>query len=163
MFEINMRRIFSDSDSTVGFLQYDTNVLFTLEDEYRTKKVANETRIPEGRYEIKLRTDSPMCQRYRQKFGANHEGIPWLQDVPGFTYIYIHVGNTDEDTAGCVLVGEAANAVGNCLLYSTPAYTHLQEWIQSKLKVGRVFITIQDDDVESRHTPNAEDASKGYK
>jgi hypothetical protein len=29
-----------------------------------------------------------------------------LQDVPNFTYILIHTGNTDEHTAGCLLVGE---------------------------------------------------------
>jgi len=162
MFEINMSRIFSDDDSTIGFLEYDKNILFTLEDEYRTKKVANETRIPSGCYEIKLRTDSPMCKRYKQKFGVNHDGIPWLQDVPGFTWVYIHVGNTDADTAGCILVGEGANAVGNALLYSTPAYTHLQEWIQSKLKQGRVFINIEDNDIESNRTLNVPDVSKGY-
>jgi hypothetical protein len=29
-----------------------------------------------------------------------------LQDVPNFQYILIHTGNTDEHTAGCLLVGE---------------------------------------------------------
>ena len=29
-----------------------------------------------------------------------------LQDVPNFKYILIHTGNTDEHTAGCLLVGE---------------------------------------------------------
>tara|TARA_S200002703_G_C3621000_1_gene190712 strand:- start:128 stop:487 length:360 start_codon:yes stop_codon:yes gene_type:complete len=29
-----------------------------------------------------------------------------LQDVPGFTYILIHTGNTDEHTSGCLIVGE---------------------------------------------------------
>jgi hypothetical protein len=29
-----------------------------------------------------------------------------LQDVPNFTYILIHAGNTDEHTSGCLIVGE---------------------------------------------------------
>jgi hypothetical protein len=29
-----------------------------------------------------------------------------LQDVPNFTYILIHGGNTDEHTSGCLIVGE---------------------------------------------------------
>ena len=30
-----------------------------------------------------------------------------LQDVPNFTYILIHAGNTDEHTSGCLIVGES--------------------------------------------------------
>jgi 23S rRNA-/tRNA-specific pseudouridylate synthase len=29
-----------------------------------------------------------------------------IQDVPNFTYILIHTGNTDEHTSGCLIVGE---------------------------------------------------------
>ena len=29
----------------------------------------------------------------------------WVQDVPGFEYILWHTGNTDELTAGCLIVG----------------------------------------------------------
>ena len=36
-----------------------------------------------------------------------HKGmLPWVQDVPGFEYILIHTGNTDEHTSGCLLVGD---------------------------------------------------------
>jgi hypothetical protein len=33
-------------------------------------------------------------------------GMLHLQDVPNFTYILIHAGNTDEHTSGCLIVGE---------------------------------------------------------
>jgi hypothetical protein len=29
----------------------------------------------------------------------------WVQDVPGFEWILWHAGNTDENTAGCLLLG----------------------------------------------------------
>jgi hypothetical protein len=29
----------------------------------------------------------------------------WVQDVPGFEYILWHTGNTDEHTAGCLILG----------------------------------------------------------
>ena len=35
-----------------------------------------------------------------------HYGMLHIQDVPNFTYILIHTGNTDEHTSGCLIVGE---------------------------------------------------------
>jgi hypothetical protein len=83
-------------------------ICFGLEDEYRTEKLANETRIPAGTYTVKLRTEGGFHQRYKQKFPQMHRGMLHVQNVPGFEYILIHIGNTDEDTAGCLLLGEQA-------------------------------------------------------
>tara|TARA_B100001250_G_scaffold325513_1_gene289315 strand:+ start:264 stop:845 length:582 start_codon:yes stop_codon:yes gene_type:complete len=79
---------------------------FTLEDEYRDVKVRGETCIPDGEYEIKLRTVGGFHEKYTKRYGALHKGMLWLQDVPNFQWILIHTGNTDEHTAGCLLLGE---------------------------------------------------------
>ena len=80
---------------------------FTLEDEVRDVKVHSETAIPLGEYEIKLRTVGGFHAKYTERYGAAfHKGMLELQDVPNFQYILIHTGNTDQHTAGCLLVGE---------------------------------------------------------
>lgn len=79
---------------------------YTLEDEVRDVKVHSETAIPLGEYEIKLRTKGGFHTKYTSRYGSMHKGMLWLQDVPGFTWILIHTGNTDQHTAGCLLLGE---------------------------------------------------------
>ena len=94
-------------DATNGLLFIDGIFeCYTLEDQYQAVKVMHETCIPEGTYEIKFRTVGGFHTRYAERYGADHYGMLWLQDVPGFEYILIHTGNTDEHTAGCLLVGE---------------------------------------------------------
>ncbi|KKR55853.1 MAG: hypothetical protein UT94_C0055G0001, partial [Candidatus Uhrbacteria bacterium GW2011_GWF2_40_263] len=85
----------SNEDATVGELYINGNKLcFTLEDEKREVKVMHETRIPAGTYEIKLQKNGEMTKKYAKKFPGIHEGMLWLQNVPNFQFIYIHIGNT---------------------------------------------------------------------
>lgn len=145
--ELMLKRFRSGSDSTLGVLLIDgVFACFTCEDEFRVVKVAGETRIPAGRYEIKLRTDSPMAKRYAEKY-PGHKGMLWLQDVPGFTYAYMHIGNTDDDTEGCVLVGQSAHSTetGGFVGHSGPAYRQYYPVIVGALERGdRVWITVED-------------------
>ena len=84
-------------DATNGLLFIDGLFeCYTLEDQYQAVKVMHETCIPEGTYEIKLRTIGTFHKRYKSKYPTFHRGMLWIQDVPGFEYILIHQGNTDE-------------------------------------------------------------------
>ena len=97
------------ADATNGMLFVDgVFECFTLEDQVREgSKVMKETAIPLGEYEIKYRNIGGYDSKYRARYGTDwHNGMLELQDVPNFTYILIHTGNTDEHTAGCLLVGE---------------------------------------------------------
>ena len=77
-------------------------LMFTLEDRVLEKpgvpvqswKVKGESAIPYGEYLVELE-DSP-------RFGPE---TPTLRNVPGFTHIRIHAGNTAADTEGCIIVG----------------------------------------------------------
>lgn len=113
--ELEVLRISSQKDSTNGILFDVTGgerkfLCYTLEDEYRKDKVAGETRIPAGTYRVTLRTTGGFHGRYVKKYGDMHKGMLWVRDVPNFEYILIHTGNTDQHTAGCLLVGDSQQA-----------------------------------------------------
>lgn len=110
--ELEVLRFSSEDDSTSGLLFDVTNgnrkfLAYTLEDEYREEKEMHETRIPAGTYNVTLRTEGGFHQRYVTKYGDMHKGMLWVRDVPGFEYILIHTGNTDEHTSGCLLLGDS--------------------------------------------------------
>lgn len=90
-----VREVFSDK-STTGSLYVDGAFFcYTLEDRVRDVKIAGETCIPFGNYEVVI-TYSPKFKRE----------LPLVKNVPGFDGIRIHPGNTDVHTHGCILVGD---------------------------------------------------------
>ena len=97
----------ADNPHGEGFRCKRSFVCYTLEDEKRDKKVYGETRFPAGTYEVKLRTVGGMHKRYTDRFADIHKGTLHVTNVPNFKYILIHCGNTDEHTAGCLLVGDS--------------------------------------------------------
>jgi hypothetical protein len=130
-------------DTTPGKLYLDgTFFCFVLEDRVRelstpveTWKVPGKTAIPQGRYPLVLE-DSP-------KFGPQTLTVA---NVPGFSYIRIHAGNTDENTEGCLLVGqtflEAADDGGD-VLNSRVALDQLKAKVVPAIQRGEpTFITV---------------------
>lgn len=145
--ECELQRVFSRLDFTSGYFSIDGTPLYcTLEDEIRSKKVHGETCIPPGRYEVVLQKNlTPLTKRYRKRFKWFKHHL-MLKDVPGFSHIYIHIGNDDEDTAGCPLVGytmDLSNANG-WVGKSTQAFYNLYRRLYDKIKKGhKVYITIK--------------------
>ena len=136
--KLKLVRVSSQADSTSGILYIDDEfACYTLEDEQRKVKVKSETAIPLGIYEIKFRSVGGFHTRYSSRFGDMHKGMLELQDVPNFEYILIHCGNTDEHTAGCILVGDTQE--NNVLMKdgfigkSTQAYKRIYPRIASAL------------------------------
>lgn len=110
--ELKVNRLYDNGKATIGYLSIDGGFqCFTLEDEYRDVKVAGETRIPEGTYEIGLRTEGGFHGRYSKRFNW-HKGMLHVLNVPNFKWILIHIGNDEDDTAGCLLVGETCDING---------------------------------------------------
>jgi hypothetical protein len=86
-----------------------------------------------------------MVGRYRAKY-CWHRGMLWLREVPGFEFIYLHVGNTDEDTAGCILVAHGARLDSMTLQQSVVGYKALYRKVISAAEAGVLRITIEDRD-----------------
>ena len=138
---IEVLRYSSGVDSTLGILcengpQGREFLAYTLEDEFREEKVSAETRIPEGTYDVKLRTTGGFHSRYANKFGDWHKGMLHVQDVPGIEYILIHTGNTDEHTMGCLLVADSSTQnitkdgfIGASVSAYKRIYPSLAQWL----------------------------------
>lgn len=136
-----------------------------IEDEVRKedeKKVWGETAIPAGTYKLTL-TDSPKFSGsyYRdnegnivlvsdrdtatkaQWYSKKHEMI-LINDIPGFSRVLIHWGNTDDDSAGCYIVGSYVGKKGEqeAVLQSRKKYVEIYPIIWRAIKSGaEVFIT----------------------
>lgn len=119
---------------TIGRLFVDGKYFCdTLEDRCRDldkeEKVMHETAIPAGVYEVIVN----VSVKFKRK-------LPLLLNVPYFTGIRIHRGNTDKDTSGCILVGE--NKQPGRVINSTGYELRLTELIEIAMLSGEK-ITIQ--------------------
>jgi hypothetical protein len=95
--ELKLMRDICGESCTEGTLTVDGVMeCYTIEDTVRApnEKIPGETAIPDGRYKIIV--------NHSQRF--NRE-LPLLVDVPNFSGVRIHPGNTARDTEGCILVG----------------------------------------------------------
>lgn len=107
---------------------------YTEEDPERPDgvKVYGETSIPGGEFNVVI-TPSNRFKR----------DLPLLENVPNFSGIRIHPGNTPEDTDGCILVGrtKGVGVIGE----SRAAFAALFDKIKAALDAGdTVSIEIMD-------------------
>ena len=145
---LTVNRFTSDSDATLSTVSIDGAFeCFGLEDEHRIDKVPGETRIPSGFYSVRLRTVGGFHANYSDRFAGIHQGMLQVMDVPGFEFILIHVGNTDEDTAGCLLTGCNAFTSQNLSVGSSvKAYKRLYSRVIEAAKADQLTIQYWDND-----------------
>jgi hypothetical protein len=130
--QVTLHRTIATDKSTIGELFVDgVFECFTLEDVVRDVKIFGETAIPAGTYEVIL--------NHSPRFGKI---MPRLLEVPNFTGILIHKGNTPENTHGCILVGK--DRTEDRILHSTEAYNTLftKLWDAIKVNGQQAHITI---------------------
>lgn len=127
------RKWFTES-STIGTLLGPglAHLGYVLEDRFRLPwdaKVYGRTCIPCGEYPLVI-THSP-------RFGVE---MPLLLNVPGFSGVRIHPGNTPADTEGCLLPGLERDA--DRVLQSREAYARLFQLLDaSKAEPHSIVVT----------------------
>ena len=146
---ITVNRFTSDQDSTLSTISIDgVFECFGLEDEHRIDKLPRETRIPRGFYTVGLRKIGGFHANYSGRFTDIHQGMLQVVDVPGFEFILIHVGNTDDDTAGCLLTGCNANTSQNLSVGSSvKAYKRFYSRVIEAAKANNLQIEYWDNDL----------------
>tara|TARA_R100000458_G_C8235479_1_gene215956 strand:- start:533 stop:1021 length:489 start_codon:yes stop_codon:yes gene_type:complete len=153
--KLQVLRFSNSIDSTHGALFEITEtkrefLTYTLEDEKRDKKIKGETRIPDGIYEIQLKKTGGFNERYSTRFADIHIGMLHIVDVPNFEHILIHCGNTDEDTSGCLLLGDTQKNnkldKNGFIGHSTQAYFRVYPKIANAINEGEC-VTIEYKDI----------------
>lgn len=152
--DILLKRRYKGTSYTIGSLFIDGKYeCDTIEDtdraisnemnesEILSKKVYGKTAIPYGKYEITLDTVSPKFKgRSWAKF-CNGK-LPRLLNVKGFDGILIHVGNTEKDSLGCIIVGE--NKIKGKVINSTVTFKNLYlKLYKTKLTGEKLYLTIK--------------------
>ena len=141
--KLTLRRIAKKDTYTVGKLYID-GVYFcdTIEDkdrglyqkqdiqELKKIKVPSKTAIPTGIYKISLSIVSPKFSVKKIYQEICKGKVPRLLNVPGYEGVLIHIGNTAEDSAGCILVGQ--NKVVGKVINSTETFRKLYNKIKGQ-------------------------------
>ena len=133
---LQLKRIYTCKDYTIGHLYINGEyIMDTIEDTDRMLdsnmpleqilniKKKNMTAIPTGTYNILMDVVSPKYSKKQYYLDICGGKVPRIENVPGFSGILIHVGNTAADTAGCLLVGY--NKAKGMVLNSKSAFEKL--------------------------------------
>lgn len=141
--ELLLKRLHKTKISTIGELFINGKFeCYTLEDFDRDlnndgdlndkgeAKVYAKTAIPKGRYEVVM----TMSNRFKVV-------LPLLLNVPNFSGIRIHAGNTDKNTEGCILLGQTRSI--DFIGASRKAMANFIPKLKGGLRKGKVFITIE--------------------
>jgi hypothetical protein len=126
--KIKVVRRWFDDVSTIGELYInDKWECYTLEDTVRDgKKVDGATAIPYGIYKVII----DLSNRFKRM-------MPHILDVPNFSGVRIHNGNTSDQTEGCILVGQTKEKdfIGNSKTAFKILFDKIQKAVDNKEEI----------------------------
>ena len=144
--ELLLKRTHKKENYTIGELFLDgkffCNTIEGLkasmsEQEIASKKVPSLTAIPLGTYNITLDVVSPKYSKVKT-YDRIQAKLPRLEKVKGYSGVLIHIGNTDRDSAGCILVG-VANSSYTMVTNSTNTFFNLYEELKKAKNKGELL------------------------
>lgn len=105
-------------------------------------KNPSKTAIPKGKYQVTLDIVSPKYGKvtyYKNLCGGK---VPRLLNVPGFDGILIHKGNTEKDSAGCIIVGY--NTIKGMVTNSWKAFESLYKlFSEARVKGETIWLYVE--------------------
>jgi hypothetical protein len=165
--KVQVKRVSDNGDTSLGIIYLD-GIAFcgSVEDqEQKGDKVSAETRVSNGTYKLSLRNEGGYNSRYNKKYPEMHRGMlcvhndkDWKLNCPDgklFQYILIHLGNTDDHTAGCLLPNYILDFQNDKGARSGDAYKRLYPILRDSIRnsdkvddFGNKYIEIEYSDVE---------------
>ena len=106
-------------------------------------KVKGYTAIPKGVYRLKMRVSPSLKDReYAAKYGGM---FPYIENVPGFSSVLIHPGNTKKDTRACILPGMLHSGIRGHVFESQKTYKDLMDYYiwPAHLRGDEMWISIE--------------------
>ena len=125
-----------DGDQLVGTFR-------GLEPDFDEVKEAGDSRIPEGTYKVGVRQEGAMTERYYGRFDW-FEGMLHVLDVPNYTNVYIHIGNFETETEGCLLIGIGKS--GDMITQSVNAFRYFYAHVILSAMSNNLTITYTDEE-----------------
>ena len=133
---LKLERKILNEKNTIGELYWEGEMeCNTLEDTDRflenqqNEKVDKQSAIPRGSFRVII----DKSERFKRE-------MPHLLNVPRFTGVRIHKGNTEEDTEGCILVGEYVGEDMKSVVNSKKAFDKLFAKMVEAIKNGEEFV-----------------------
>jgi len=136
MINLKLDRRIQNPNNVIGELYWEDEMeCNTLEDTDRfledeiNEKVDKQSAIPRGSYKVIINKST----RFKRD-------MPLLLNVPGFSGVRIHKGNTEEDTEGCILVGEYVSDDMKSVVNSKKAFDKVFAKMVEAVKNGEEMV-----------------------
>ncbi|MCL6258120.1 DUF5675 family protein [Aquiflexum sp. TKW24L] len=142
---LTVLRYLDDGETTLGLIFLRNKFFaYTLEDTHNYVKIEKLTRIPSGIYTINFnKNEIDLTEKYKNLYGSWFDFHLEIQHIPNFQNVFIHVGNTHQNTDGCILIADGVSAgTTKSLQYSRDAFERFYKTVSALLKSNEP-VTIQ--------------------